>query len=339
MRSVIGVTLATLVLLSSVGVQAQLSQPAAGVPAPPAVVPATPVAAASRVPVLLSFEEATGGPVAISGVLVVTMTGSPHPPLRVELSSAKSTTLSIERGFSVELQLEAPGFWAFHEQLNIRSSEPERAHVLRVWRTGSIRGRLQGLTLSESQLPDLIAQILPPFKQPLRRQEPAGRVRCQLERTGAFRCEVPAGRYDLALRAADAVPAYRFGVDVAGGGQVDLGRVALRQGGSIAGFVESQTESLTPSQSSPRDAGSRPRPWGHGLSSRRVGGGSGSQRPRILPSRRALAGALPGFGRAAWSCPSRGWTGAGSSRKRASVGRAVGSLVAGCVARASAAGP
>jgi hypothetical protein len=70
----------------------------------------------------------------------------------------------------------------------------------------------------------------------LTRALPSSQISCPVEETH-FRCLVPAGTLDLALRVEGFISHYRWGLPVKRGALVDVGTVALERGAAVSGWV------------------------------------------------------------------------------------------------------
>lgn len=65
---------------------------------------------------------------------------------------------------------------------------------------------------------------------------------CSVFEDGSFSCTVPAGRLDVKLRAPGFASLYFWRIPIEPGGVKDLGRLTLKPGGSIAGWVTTEDE-------------------------------------------------------------------------------------------------
>ena len=65
-------------------------------------------------------------------------------------------------------------------------------------------------------------------------------VKCQLDAESRFRCEIPAGKYDIRLRAPGFVSHYFWNLDLPAAGKVDLGDLHLRAGSSLVTWVKTE---------------------------------------------------------------------------------------------------
>ena len=103
---------------------------------------------------------------------------------------------------------------------------------------GVLRARVEGL--SGQSLPrELSVRVRPSLV--LMGQEklaPETTLSCPI-RDGEWTCEVPAGRLDLRITGAAAMPVYRWDETVEAGRAADLGTLRLRRGATIAGWVRS----------------------------------------------------------------------------------------------------
>lgn len=140
-------------------------------------------------------------------------------------------TLETPDGHDWLLSVSAKGYWAF-------PPEVQPGGVVGLWPSGSLRGELHadgGAVLPEEitvklapAVGDVVASGLPPDAV----------VACPVSES-RFRCEVPAGVFDLRLRAKGHVSIYRWAQRVAPDAPVELGRLELRKGASLVGKVVS----------------------------------------------------------------------------------------------------
>jgi hypothetical protein len=143
------------------------------------------------------------------------------------------------------MNLLAPGWWMPEEAVSIDSAGGPIELNRPTWRTGTIRARLKGSVPKASIAGPLRITIeQPPFPRKNDAFPKSSWVDCAVGTSGDVACEVPAGTNDLAVRLPGMVPHYRWGVAVPAGGNVDLGTVVFRKGGSISGWVVSDDSSM-----------------------------------------------------------------------------------------------
>jgi Carboxypeptidase regulatory-like domain len=169
-------------------------------------------------------------------------------PIEVQLEAPAQTAVDLPPGRPWQLRAEAPGYWAPPALVLVRG-EPATASVT-LFPTGTLSGEL---TLPDQhQVPAHLSVRFSaaPLAQGTEARSgrpalpPAGSQACALAGL-KWRCEVPAGLLDLRLRAADDLaPVYLWGLSVKPGERRDLGRVALKAGASVVGWVETAPEGL-----------------------------------------------------------------------------------------------
>ena len=133
------------------------------------------------------------------------------------------------------LSLDADGFWAPEGVVEI----PAEAVTIpvRVWPTGTVAGRLRYPEEPHERPEWLEIALESPRANAKPRAVAGGRFDCPVDESGGFRCELPAEELDLVVRVPGFVPIYRWDVAVDATEPVDLGRLTLATGGSLAGWV------------------------------------------------------------------------------------------------------
>lgn len=166
------------------------------------------------------------------------------PPLSVELSASRAASLELRPGRWV-LQAEAPGFWGTPFQLELGDTPAQVA--LDLWPAGTVEG---GLALEKGEEPPSEVAVFfrsAPDVAPSQAPPPA-KVVCPVKKQ-AWRCVVPAGVMDLRVQADGFVPRYLWGVRVQPGKTLRPGRLELRRGSAVLGWVltadRSPTENAT----------------------------------------------------------------------------------------------
>jgi hypothetical protein len=169
-------------------------------------------------------------------------------------SEAQSETRTIEVPGRVELDLPAEvlaridvaaeGWWAGPQVVQIDGPTAVRV-ALRP--TGWIAGRLR--VPSEEEMPEEILVEVRPTPatesgegaREAGSKSPSGRWDCPVAE-GAFRCEVPYGRFDLKLRAKGFISHRRWSTEVPAHDVISVGTLELRPGASIIGWVEAPSQ-------------------------------------------------------------------------------------------------
>jgi hypothetical protein len=153
-------------------------------------------------------------------------------PVSFDLSSTKAAALKLRPGRWL-LQAEAPGFWGSPFQLEVGEGAAQVA--LDLWPAGAVEGGLI-LEKGEQPPPDLAVFFRPAPDGVPAEAPPPGKVVCPVEKK-AWKCVVPAGTMDLRVQAGGFVPRYLWGVRVERGKTLRPGRVELRRGSAVLGWV------------------------------------------------------------------------------------------------------
>ncbi|MEM7351285.1 MAG: carboxypeptidase-like regulatory domain-containing protein [Acidobacteriota bacterium] len=150
-------------------------------------------------------------------------------------------TVDLPPGIVWELTVRAEGYWVPPRM--ILSKEDQSTTKIRLFPTSKLHGSLR-VPRSEPVPTELRIRFeSTPGIEPL---IPRSTLVCPVE-DGAWQCEIPAGKLDLRLRARSFVSLFRWGVQVAADHALDVGRLDLRRGASITGFVEVPSGDLSES--------------------------------------------------------------------------------------------
>jgi len=152
-------------------------------------------------------------------------------PVSFTIETGTPPALKLRPGRWV-LRADAPGYWGTPFPLEL--GETAAAAILEVWPAGMVEGGFS--PGSGIKPPDRLAVFFrsapgSPFQAP-----PASSSDCAVERE-TWRCKVPAGALDLRFQAPGFIPRYLWGVQVAANGTVRPGRIELRQGSGVQGWV------------------------------------------------------------------------------------------------------
>lgn len=166
--------------------------------------------------------------------------GSPSDILVIALPEDPSA-----QGISAEIRIDAPGFWG--PSLPLLLTERETTARIRLHPTGELRGQV---IAEEATLPETLAvhfRSAPgPEETPL---ESEHSIECPIE-DGKLRCQVPAGSLDLRFRARGFVSVHRWGFDLPPHQTRNIGRLVLRRGASVVGWVVASGEEFQPESAS-----------------------------------------------------------------------------------------
>lgn len=206
-----------------------------------------------RVPVRVLPNVVEGDP-APSSLVLLRLRAVPYGAISGELPAdapAVETSGTVADGGTLELR--SDWFWRVEATTSdywaapILLSAPLAARdlPLRLLPAATLTGRLsvpEGQTLPAEfsvgveATPELVAGSPGTAVKNLTRALPSSQIPCPVL-AGHFRCLVPAGTLDLALRAEGFISHYRWGLPVKRGALVDVGTVALERGAAVSGWV------------------------------------------------------------------------------------------------------
>ncbi len=150
-----------------------------------------------------------------------------------------------------EVTPEIRRFWALPSLVRVRSAEEETRYILGLWPKGTVGG---SITVERGErLPAKLYLKVRSARLPGRQVDmPEVLVDCPVGEAGAWACEVPATLVDLSVRAEGFVPHHRFGMTVARDKRADLGRMLLKKGASLSGWIQVEAGTLEAGRASAR---------------------------------------------------------------------------------------
>lgn len=151
--------------------------------------------------------------------------------VKVSLSRKEPGRMELRPGRWV-LRAEANGYWGSEVQLELKDAA---AVSLDLWPAGLLEGGF----LLEGNLPppsELMVFLRPAPGESSKQAPPPSKVVCTVEKEN-WKCPVPAGVLDLRVQAPGYIPRYLWGMKVAAGQTVRPGRMDLRQGSAVQGWV------------------------------------------------------------------------------------------------------
>lgn len=160
------------------------------------------------------------------------LASGPAETVDISVAAPGNASLALAAGLW-RLRAEAAGYWSPPLEIWRADDGQPSAHTLRLWPTGSLAGAVD--VSQDMPRPDELTirfQATPPAAGP-----PLGRLVCPLQ-DDRFRCSLPAGVLDLRVRASGFVSHYRWSASLPAGSTLDLGRLELRPGASLVGWVE-----------------------------------------------------------------------------------------------------
>jgi hypothetical protein len=152
-------------------------------------------------------------------------------PVDFALETGKPATVTLRPGRWV-LRADAPAHWG--APFELAAGEGGSPVTLDLWPAGIVEG---GFSLGEEVRPPArLSAFFRPAPGAAAPSPPTSKTDCVLERD-LWRCTVPAGSLDLRFQAPGFIPRYLWGVQVAPGATVRPGRLDLRQGSAVQGWV------------------------------------------------------------------------------------------------------
>ena len=149
-----------------------------------------------------------------------------------DINSSKPTSLTLPSGRWV-LQAETPGYWNDGYQLELK--DVGAVVALELWPAGAVEG---GFSLEEGVTAP--AELAVSFRSapeiPSAQALPRSHVVCPVQKQ-AWSCSLPAGVVDLRIEAPGFIPRYLWGVRIEPGGTLRPGRMDLRRGSAVLGWV------------------------------------------------------------------------------------------------------
>lgn len=179
--------------------------------------------------------------------LVVRPGSGPQEAERVQTISfpqERVKTFDLPEGtWSVEAR--GPGIWASSQTVAVEK-EGSRRVELELYDAAAVHGKVAG-EKGDSLPSELAFELYEPFpvpstraishsSPPARSPQDALAFRCPI-RDDTFECPIPAGKSDVRARASGHISHYFWNLPVPKGTKADLGRLLLRRGASVVGWV------------------------------------------------------------------------------------------------------
>jgi hypothetical protein len=188
----------------------------------------------------------SAAPEAPSGKLLLRPLFSPGDSIAVPVEKGAVAEVRLPRDSLWELSADLPGWWAKQASVRVPAEGALVPLEIPVWRTVSVTG-----TLVPPKSEKALQEVTVSFGSLATRQRrpgtpPNDAVTCPVQKEGTFRCLLPAGRIDLAVRPKGFVPHYRWGVPLEPGRPFSLGRLALKAGASLTARIETEAGPLPP---------------------------------------------------------------------------------------------
>jgi hypothetical protein len=146
-----------------------------------------------------------------------------------------SRLFDLGAGGAWSVVAEADGYWAAEQTVLAR--EGTHAVVsLTLWPAAALEGRI-AVPEGEAPVTSVNVRFRPISKPDTPESPPEGEVACAIE-IAIFSCQLPAGMFDLRIRARGFVSHYLWGQTLGIGERRKLGTFPLRRGASVVGWVE-----------------------------------------------------------------------------------------------------
>ncbi|HEV7486119.1 MAG TPA: carboxypeptidase-like regulatory domain-containing protein [Thermoanaerobaculia bacterium] len=158
---------------------------------------------------------------------------------RLSLAPA-GLTITEQSGSEWDLGLEAKGFWALPQRVAFPAGATHTQYTLHVWRTGTLQGVVK-LPDPQPATPIAVRVVVSSRPEPKTQPEvPRGTsFDCATEKTGQWKCALPAALLDVAVRVEGYAPYHKWDVKVAAAGVADLGAIKLQRGASVVAWLSS----------------------------------------------------------------------------------------------------
>jgi len=150
------------------------------------------------------------------------------------LSVPGQTVLEVPAGMTWQVLAEAPGLWSAPQWIAPSSGQGEQVVRLTLFPSATLVGALK--MSRGSQRVSTIELRLQASPASRGAKPPATTLQCPVA-AERFKCEVPAAKLDLRVRAAGFIPAYLWDVEAAAGQVQDLGLFPVKAGASVVGWV------------------------------------------------------------------------------------------------------
>jgi len=158
---------------------------------------------------------------------------------RLSLAPA-GLTIVEQSGSEWDLNLEAKGFWALPQRVAFPAGDTHLQYTMHVWRTGTLQGLVK-LPDPQPAAPIAVKVVVSSRPDPRAPPEiPRGTsFDCATEKTGQWKCSIPATLLDVAIRVDGYAPHHKWDVKVPAAGNVDLGGIKLQKGASVVAWLSS----------------------------------------------------------------------------------------------------
>ena len=161
----------------------------------------------------------------------------------IEIKGVREVTLSLPAGSVWEVKPDIRRYWAPVTRIEVRGPDELTNYILGLWPKASLAGTVA--VDKGERLPAKLGVKLRGSRAGGRKPEiPELTVECPVAPQGDWRCEVPAALADLSVLVDGFVPNHRWEVRLDRDKTLNLGRLALKRGASVSGWVEAEEGAL-----------------------------------------------------------------------------------------------
>lgn len=172
-------------------------------------------------------------------------------PVTVPIKGVREVTVEMPPHSVWEVQPEIRRYWAGLTRIEVRGPAEMTNYILGLWPKATLAGSVaveRGERLPPRLLVRLRAARIPGRKPDV----PELTVECPVGRQGEWACDLPATLVDLSIGADGFIPHHRSATRLERDKTLGLGRMILKKGASVAGWVQVEDGTLEPAQAKVR---------------------------------------------------------------------------------------
>ncbi|MGH7752332.1 MAG: hypothetical protein ACREN5_05920, partial [Gemmatimonadales bacterium] len=195
-------------------------------------------APAPTVPVRVTLVSPTGATLVGEGHVVFLGVRS-EPPLVYPVKLPAAAAAQLPAGSQWTVRADFPGYFAATSLLRVPEGASSPVDLTVALRPAGLLTGTFSSQEADDKPPERLEIRFEPSREgtPKAQHVPAGSAVCATSPERKWRCNVPAGRLDIALHARGFVPRYLWNVPVVAGETKSLGNLVLSRGASVAGWV------------------------------------------------------------------------------------------------------
>jgi len=151
-----------------------------------------------------------------------------------------SFIITEQEGSEWDVSLEAKGFWALPQRVDFPAGGAHRQYAMDVWQTATLQGLVK-VPDPQPATPITVRVVVSSRPDPRAPPELPRETSfdCSTEKTGQWRCTLPATSLDIAIRVDGYAPYHKWDVKLPVAGVIDLGTVKLVRGASLLVWLDS----------------------------------------------------------------------------------------------------